>query len=50
MLVKTGRGGFLGQWLANVGTINSSSPGSIQAGADGGTIVIDADTVEMGWT
>jgi hypothetical protein len=50
MLVKAGCGGYLGQWLANVGTINTSSSGSIQAGANGGAVVIEADTVEMIWT
>ncbi len=45
MLVKAGRGGFLGQWLANVGAIDTSSSGSIQAGANGGAMVVQADTV-----
>ncbi len=50
MLVKAGLEGFLGQWLANVGTINTSSSGSIQAGANGGAMVVEADMVEMVWT
>jgi hypothetical protein len=50
MLVKTGCGGYLGQWLANVGTIDTLLSGSIQAGANGDTVVVEADTVEMGWT
>jgi hypothetical protein len=50
MFVKAGCRGFLGQWLANVGAINSSSSGSIQAGANRGTVVVEADTVKMGWT
>jgi hypothetical protein len=50
MLVKAGCRGFLGQWLVNVGAINTLSSGSIQAGANGGAVVIEADTVEMGWT
>jgi hypothetical protein len=49
MLVKFGRGGFLGQWLANVGAFNTLSSGSIQAGANRGSVVIKADTVEMSW-
>ncbi len=50
MLVEAGCRGFLGQWLVNVnvGAINSSSSGSIQAGANGGTVVVEAETVEMG--
>ena len=50
MLVKAGCGGFLGQLLANVGTINSLSSGSIQAGADEDAVAVEANMVKMGWT
>jgi hypothetical protein len=43
-------GGFFGQWLANRGAIDSLSSGLIQAGTNGGALVVEADMVDMGWT
>jgi hypothetical protein len=48
MLVKAGGKSFLGQWLANVGAIDTLSSGSIQAGANRGAMVVEANMVEMG--
>ncbi len=43
-------GGFFGQWLANIRVIDSLSSGLIQAGTNGGALVVEADMVDMGWT
>jgi hypothetical protein len=40
----------LGQWLVNVGAIDSSSSDSVQAGASGVAVVVEADVGFVGWT
>jgi hypothetical protein len=42
--------GCLGQWLVNVGAIDSLSSGSLQAGANETAVVVEADVLCIGWT
>ncbi len=42
--------GCLGQWLANVGAIKSLPSGSIQVGANGIAVVVEANVGFVGWT